>query len=893
MPAAASKLFLAGYYGCGNAGDEAVLAGLLAELQRSEPEIRVVVASGDPAWTEAEHDVEAVPREDLPAVVEAMRGCRLMVLGGGGLLNDYWPVPLASALTASSGGLPFYVGHLVLAAGLDVPAALCAIGVGPLDTAEGRELTRSACALAGTLGVRDPGSLEELRRAGVAAADLARVEVTADPAWRLPPLPARELPRVLAEVGLDDSDRPVAVALRPWGGAAAEEACVAAVAEALRTLPGLPPAPERPILLLSFDRADEPLHRRLAAALAGAGRVVHVAGRSPAELAALLGRCRVALAMRYHAALLATAAGSPVAALAYDPKVAFLMADLGMPQLCLAAPEWDAARIRSALAAAPAHPARADLARTVDVLGQRAARNAALLLAPAPATRHGDRQVLARVALARGLGSWRLEHQLSDLTAEADTLRGQLAQVREQLAQIREQRSLLMAERADLERRLDELLGTVGYRLLSRFWSAMRWSFPAGSRRRRLYRWGRDLTARLVGGGEAAARAPSSHDAPPVQDLRLQLAEFADRVTSAAPGPVVLVLSGTQLRESEGQRPTRLALALARRGVPVVFAYWRWDEQQPAPQDRLDQGILQLPLDVVASQHEAVLDAFPGMRRLLLVEMPWPGLFATVARANAAGWVTVYDVLDDWEEFHRVGQAEWFDPAFERHLITACDAVFAVNAFLAGRVRELGGLGAQVLGNGLEAGIERVGEPRPLARGEVTVGYFGYLAGAWFDWALLAEAARRRPGWRFYLIGYGGSPEGVELPANVTLLGRRPHHELAAYAANWDVAVVPFKGDRLAAGADPIKTYEYLAMGLPVVTTGAPPPAGAEPFVRRAESLEGFLTAIEAAAAERGDAAGRVAFAHANPWDSRVDSLLRAVDDGAQRIAEKRALCGA
>ncbi len=260
---------------------------------------------------------------------------------------------------------------------------------------------------------------------------------------------------------------------------------------------------------------------------------------------------------------------------------------------------------------------------------------------------------------------------------------------------------------------------------------------------------------------------------------------------------------------------------------------------------------------------------------------------------NAEGWVTVYDVLDDWAEFHRVGQAVWYDEPFERHLIVATDAVFAINDFLAGRIRELGGEDTGIVGNGLKLGLEVVREERLLERGEVTVGYFGYLAGAWFDWELIAEAARRRPSWRFYLIGYGGSPEGVELPANVALLGKKPQGELAAFAANWDVAIIPFKPDRLAAGADPIKTYEYLAMGLPVVATGVYPPAGGEAFVSRAEGAEAFLEELaRAAARSREGVQARQDYAASCTWAARLDALLSAVERGDQRVAEKRALAG-
>jgi len=335
-----------------------------------------------------------------------------------------------------------------------------------------------------------------------------------------------------------------------------------------------------------------------------------------------------------------------------------------------------------------------------------------------------------------------------------------------------------------------------------------------------------------------------------------------------------------------------IALELARRGIPVVFVYWRWREDEQCPQDRLEEGIVQIPIDVVVRHPEALTGAFAGRERIALFEFPYPGFFATLSAANSAGWITVYDVIDDWEEFHRVGQAVWFDDEFERHLIGACDALFAINGELAGRVRALGGPGVEILGNGLKTGIAEVREPRPLARGEITVGYFGYLAGAWFDWELIAGAARRRPGWRFYLIGYGGSPEGVALPANVELLGKQPQADLAAFAAHWDVAVIPFKPDRLAAGADPIKTYEYLAMGLPVVVTGVPPPAGGEAFVARAEGEAGFLAAVERAALQGApeEREARRAFAATCTWDHRLDSLLATLAAGRQRVAEKRAL---
>ncbi|RPH55184.1 polysaccharide pyruvyl transferase CsaB, partial [bacterium] len=66
MPGATRRIFIAGYYGFGNAGDEAILAALLADLRALRPDLEFVVASGNPADTENDHGVPAVSRDDLP-----------------------------------------------------------------------------------------------------------------------------------------------------------------------------------------------------------------------------------------------------------------------------------------------------------------------------------------------------------------------------------------------------------------------------------------------------------------------------------------------------------------------------------------------------------------------------------------------------------------------------------------------------------------------------------------------------------------------------------------------------------------------------------------------------------------------------------------------------------
>jgi glycosyltransferase involved in cell wall biosynthesis len=157
------------------------------------------------------------------------------------------------------------------------------------------------------------------------------------------------------------------------------------------------------------------------------------------------------------------------------------------------------------------------------------------------------------------------------------------------------------------------------------------------------------------------------------------------------------------------------------------------------------------------------------------------------------------------------------------------------------------------------------------------VGFVGGLS-AWVDTHLLATLARRRPAWTFCLVGPAGGADLGPLRelGNVVLVGPRPYADLPRYLAAMDVGLIPFVQDRLTWHADPIKAYEYLAAGLPVVATNLPALRRLEHVVRLADSPEEFVAHI--AEALRDDRrAERQAEAARHSWASRFaafDALL-------------------
>lgn len=799
-------LLIAGYYGFDNLGDEAILECLLRGLAERLPEARPVVLSGSPQRTRQRHGVDAVDRADIPAVTALARQAGLVVLGGGGLFQDYWPAPLAHCLEPKGGGLPFYLRFPIIAAATDCPLAIVGVGVGPLKGEESRQLAAAAFELATSASVRDGDSLELLR--GICP---GRPEpfLGADPATLLEPAPEGEVDALLAELGLAPGEPLLGVAPRPWAFgtdpsrwewevALGIEVYLASHAGSALLLPFQPSGGDH-------GENDQTVCSRLAAQIRQPGRV-HVVHQElrPALVAALLGRCELVLAMRYHAALLSLLAGVPTVALAYDPKVSSLLDETRLNDLAIKPGDWTSSAVTTSLELAAEPSLRRRLVGLPERWRARATR-----------------------ALDLAASSW-----------GSPVGRGFAIPV----------------------------LGRVGLALADEVRSARDQGVPPIGR----------APAERSSGDPTCAMTPDDHRV--ISSARRFLYDQQQRERE----PSILVISGTSCDESSGQRPAQLARAFQQRGAKVLFAYFRWPGDPIAPESPFGEGLFTIPLDLLVGHANLIADVASATSHLALVEFPYPPLFETLCSVKTHGWAVVYDVLDDWPAFHRSGEAPWFDDAFERWLIREADEVCAVSPSLAEQIRQRSGRIARVVGNAARSDLSLDCSPVVAPRGELTIGYFGYLSAAWFDWELIHELAVLRPTWAFHIVGYG-EPAGLRLPANVHLLGRQPSTTLGSIARWWDVGIVPFRDGDVARNADPIKIYEYLALGLPVVTRAVSPPPGTDGFVVRAESCADVIAALENAH-RLGDENARQALARALTWDCRAGAILSAAESTWSRL---------
>lgn len=156
------------------------------------------------------------------------------------------------------------------------------------------------------------------------------------------------------------------------------------------------------------------------------------------------------------------------------------------------------------------------------------------------------------------------------------------------------------------------------------------------------------------------------------------------------------------------------------------------------------------------------------------------------------------------------------------------------------------------------------------------IGYLGQIRSDRIDIGMVTEIARARPDWSFIFIGpemtAEGSLESLQVLPNIHFLGVIPYHRIAAYLHIFDVCIIPHYCDSLTMSMDPIKLYDYLASGKPVVST---PVAGTEKvreLIYTAQNAEEFIAKIEIALKEDQQelSAKRLLYAKQNSWQERA-----------------------
>ncbi len=864
------KIVVTGYFGHQNLGDESILFAVASALKGHE----VTVVSLDPPRTERLHGLPAVAFFDVEALEHTIAACDMVIAAAGGAYQEipgiaYYHVTAAQFFSNPygypEGKVSAYGIVPLLASFYHKVLVFLANGLGPFYSQAMKHFCSFLLTSADLITVRDHYSLKWAQH----LAPHSNVHLAADAAFVMRPQQNQEVLRLLSKYGLK-SKQFLVLSLRELVDAGRQDKTVSEMAAVLSNMPV--ELKDLKILFVPFQNlesdypvTDSNLAVELLEKIEGGMRdrlVVCDDQLTPQTALDLIGHARFGIGMRYHFLLFCILNEIPVISISYDNKCTSLMNDAGIPDLAADIPDLDAALIGSAMRSVVngyAHYCELIRSRKIDL--QKRARLSFDLLddllekssaqrLPHQAARKQERQgflcekgpyaSLDVKSLVAGLQREReqsehkqqrieilereieeiasvLQTDLNDNKAAVAGLHVEVEGMKQENNELKGTIQKLHNELVSAKNELNLIHRSMTWRL-GQMYGKFLFNTSAN-------RFIENLFNRLLSFRSHADR--HDRDSNPQEQGRVasRLKALSQLIQSRVQKGIFIVASTFPFDEFYNQRAINLSKCLAKQGNCVIYIAWRWSpsDQLPGTCEEVYENIFQVPIDYFL-EHPVALTNLSHAHKWFIIEFPHPSFYPIMLQMKHNGYGILYDIIDHWKEFNATGQAPWFRPEHERAILMNADVVTAVSPPLIKYFSDLrediqlmrNGFSQDLIGMKPELVSKKPDEP-------ICIGYFGHLTESWFDWDFIFKMAQRVSDFHFHLIGYGESAETRSKAArffNIELIGRVHPSSLSQHVTGWDVAIIPFLPTLLSESVDPIKIYEYLYFGLPVMVRG-------------------------------------------------------------------------
>ncbi len=305
------KLLLAGYFGSGNIGDEAILSALITSVKLDHPSADITVLSENPAETSDIYGVRSIHKYSFLRIIKEVRNGDALIFGGGGLLQD----------STSVKSLYYYLSLIFMAKFFGRKVILLGQGIGPVSH---RSVVKRALANIDLIAVRDEKSMRELHDIGARPKKSA---LTADMAFLLPPPDRAKGKKTLDIDGIKKCKKHlIAFAIRrsidnrfsPIHYKAVAEACDHLIKEK-----------DSQVVFLIFQYPDDIDAAEKVMSLMKYPAHILLRRCGPAEMLNVISAFDGVVGMRLHSLIFASIAGVPSLGLSYDPKVESFQISIG------------------------------------------------------------------------------------------------------------------------------------------------------------------------------------------------------------------------------------------------------------------------------------------------------------------------------------------------------------------------------------------------------------------------------------------------------------------------------------------------------------------------------------------------------------------------------------
>lgn len=304
-------ILVIGYYGFRNTGDDSLLRLIVRALRGEDENLRISALAHRPHAAALSYGIPCIDRKNPFAVWNAMRHAKMLIAGGGNLLQD----------KTSRRSLVYYTSVLRLAKKLGLKVMVWANGLGPLLYESSVQRVKRCLGEADLITLREPESDRTAKKLGI---DPARIRLTSDPSF-LAPLPeAGWILHLRKYYRLEAGKRYYAVSLRNWQEEArANIEAFASVCDRIAEKYGM-----TAVFIPMQEGHDYAVTQRVRGMMRTQSLLL--LGASGEELQGLLRDMSFAISMRLHTLIYGASAGIPVIGISYDKKLDAFLSYIGM-----------------------------------------------------------------------------------------------------------------------------------------------------------------------------------------------------------------------------------------------------------------------------------------------------------------------------------------------------------------------------------------------------------------------------------------------------------------------------------------------------------------------------------------------------------------------------------
>lgn len=335
-----------------------------------------------------------------------------------------------------------------------------------------------------------------------------------------------------------------------------------------------------------------------------------------------------------------------------------------------------------------------------------------------------------------------------------------------------------------------------------------------------------------------------------------------------------LILTGVPFQNSGGgQRAAQIAKTLLSYGHQIEYIYAIDYMEKDNYQTQINNEHFKTMHVSRFSVSNFIKNLQKDIKLIILVEVPHPSFLPIVNALKRLASEIIYELIDPWDT--ELGKG-WYDIKVEKNIVDQANILTATAVYLKKRLEHNTNRLVHLIPNAYDDILfnphVHYNRPIDLPDGPI-IGYVGALWGSWFDIQLIIKLASKYSNCNIVLIGeYNGQYDSL-VPLNVHFIGLKPQHKLPVYLSHFKLGLIPFKVNKVTFGVNPLKVYEYLAMGLPVVSTNMPELQDM-PNVFIAKDEEHFLYLVKAILDKNIKTTNIENWLMDNNWHSRVGKLL-------------------